>query len=261
MEISAKDNTVIADVRLLLSQAKHRRQTGRFVIEGVRLCMDAVRSRASISVFLYTARAAEVFPDEWKALAAAAERSVAIAEQLSAFISDTTTPQGFFAVCADVLRPLDPAALRPHGRYLALETVRDPANLGTIIRTAEAFGLDGLILSDDCCDVTSPKVLRGSMGGIFRLPIAVTGDFAAALNEWQALGVPVYACVPDREARPISSVSFAEGGIALIGNEANGLRPATVRAASAAITIPMRGRAESLNAAVAASIVAWEMTR
>jgi len=259
--ISSKDNPLIGEMRQLLSQAKHRQKTGRFVIEGVRLCEDAARSNAKIVTFVYTERAKEQYADLWKQVTAAAENAVCITEKLVSLIADTKTPQGFFAVCEQAIRPFEATVLKQGGRYLALENIQDPSNMGTVIRTAEAMGLDGLLLSADCCDVTSPKVVRGSMGGVFRLPISVCADFVHAIAQWQENGFSVYACVPDRAATSICEVSFAQGGIALIGNEANGLCAETVAAATMPITIPMNGNAESLNAAVAASIVAWEMVR
>ncbi len=261
MEISSKDNPLIGEMRQLLSQAKYRKKTGRFVIEGVRLCEDAVRSGAVVTTFVYTERAKQQYGDVWAKLDAAADKSVCIAERLAPLVADTKTPQGFFAVCQDVRRPFADDILRHGGRYIALENIQDPANIGTIVRTAEAMGLDGLLVSADCCDLTAPKVVRGSMGGVFRLPIVECADFPSAIQQWQAAGLPVYACVPDRAADSIRTVSFRTGGIALIGNEANGLTPSTIAAATGRVTIPMDGNAESLNAAVAASIVAWEMTR
>lgn len=261
MEISSKDNPLIGEIRQLNTQAKHRQKLGRFVIEGVRLCDDAARSNARILTFVYTERAKAQYREVWENVHTVAERSVCIAEKLLPLIADTKTPQGFFAVCENVVRPFTDSALKASGKYLALENVQDPANMGTVIRTAEAMGLDGLLLSADCCDVTSPKVVRGSMGGIFRLPMAVCDAFDRAIPRWQTAGFAVYACVPDRAADSIRTVSFKQGGIALIGNEASGLKPATIATATRSITIPMDGNAESLNAAVAASIVAWEMTR
>lgn len=261
MEIISKDNPLISEIRQLISQAKYRKKTGRFVIEGVRLCEDAVRSGVSVSTFVYTEKAKGAYPSVFAAVDAAAGRSVCVTEKLAALISDTQSPQGFFAVCDRGTLSFSLDRVRKGGRYLALENIQDPSNMGTMIRTAEAFGLDGLILSDDCCDITSPKVVRGSMGGVFRMPTMVCESFADALRSLQVAGNVLYACVPDRSADPIQSVDFSVGGIALIGNEANGLRTDTIALCDRSITIPMDGRAESLNAAVAASVVAWEMTR
>ncbi len=261
MEIVSKDNPLIAEMRQLISQTKYRRKTGHFVIEGVRLCEDAVRSDATILAFVYTARAKQQYPAVWSAIDAVAEKSVCIADKLAPLVADTQSPQGFFAVCENVLRPFSIDSVRQGGKYLALENIQDPSNMGTIIRTTEAFGLDGLLVSGDCCDMTSPKVVRGSMGGIFRLPILVSERFDTDLAVWQKMGMKLYACVPDSAADPIPSIDFSAGAVALIGNEANGLRTDTIGLCNRRVTIPMDGRAESLNAAVAASIVAWEMVR
>jgi TrmH family RNA methyltransferase len=148
-------------------------------------------------------------------------------------------------------------------KWMALESVRDPGNLGTVIRTAEAMGVDGLLLSSDCCDVYSPKVLRGSMGGVFRLPIVEAADMAEAVETLQKAGLPAFACVPftGPDVLPVTKAPLSAGCLCVVGNEANGLTQKTVEACRYKVTIPMAGRAESLNAAVAAAIMLWEMVR
>ena len=133
--------------------------------------------------------------------------------------------------------------------------------MGTIIRTAEALGLDGILLSDGCCDVYNPKVLRASMGGVFRMPLMRVGDMAQAVTNLQEKGLTAFACVVDATATPITEAGMGQGSVALIGNEGNGLRAETVAACKHRVTIPMAGRAESLNASMAAGIILWEMCR
>ena len=145
--------------------------------------------------------------------------------------------------------------------YLALEDLQDPGNLGTVVRTAEALGFGGLILSAGCCDLYNPKVLRGSMGGVFRLPAYITADMVTTVGRLRTKGFRCFACVPDEDALPVQTAPFGPGSICLIGNEGNGLRPETVAACGERLTIPMAGRAESLNASMAAGIVLWEMAR
>ena len=147
---------------------------------------------------------------------------------------------------------------KKNGKYVALENINDPANLGAISRTAEALGADGLILSSGSCDPYSPKALRASMGTLLRMPIFVFGDFAA---EMKSCGLKFYACVPSAADESISNVKFLPGCAVMIGNEANGLTEETKAAAHKKITVPMRGRAESLNAAAAAAIAVWEMMK
>lgn len=270
MLITSRDNDTVRRTRRLLRDAKARREEHAFVIEGARLCEDAVRSGVTVETALVTARARERYPDKTALVEAAAARVWEIAEPVAAALSDTTTAQGLFCVCKaldnrQILDTIDRDALYTFNasRWLALEDVRDPGNLGTIVRTAEAMGIGGLILSAGCCDVTSPKVLRGSMGGVFRLPLYETASMPDAVRRLQEAGLCAYACVPMGGADTLSVVDapLAAGSVCLIGNEANGLTAETIAACRYRLTIPMAGRAESLNAAVAASLVLWEMAR
>ena len=133
--------------------------------------------------------------------------------------------------------------------------------MGTVIRTAEALGIDGIFLSDGCCDIYNPKVLRASMGGVFRMPLMQVGDMAQAVVALQEKGLTAFACVVDADATPITAAGMGKGSVALIGNEGNGLRADTVAVCKRRVTIPMTGRAESLNASMAAGIILWEMAR
>jgi TrmH family RNA methyltransferase len=142
-------------------------------------------------------------------------------------------------------------------RVVALENVQNPENLGAVARTAEALGLDGLLLSGGC-DVYHHRALRASMGALLRLPVTQTDDLPAALCQSR---LPCYAAVPDAGAAPVTQCDFAHGGVIVIGNEGGGLSEEAVAACGHKITIPMRGRAESLNAAAAAAILCWEMVR
>lgn len=260
MEITSRENRVIKDFRRLSEDAHFRRDTGRFTVEGARLCADAVRSGVAVEAVLVTARAREQYPDAVAAVCAVAAAVYDIPETLSRYVADTATPQGVFCVAAfPPPRTLD--ELRQTGRYAALEAVRDPGNLGTMIRTAEAFGLDGLLLSDGCCDPYSPKVLRGSMGGVFRLPLYAAGDLAHSLPRLTAQGFTPTACVVDANATAVQTAALGKGTVAVIGNEGHGLRAETIAACPLRVTIPMAGRAESLNASIAAGLVFWEMVR
>lgn len=262
MDITSRDNRFIKEYRKLATDAKHRRQSSQFVLEGARLCCDAAQSGVDIMVALFTPRAAKQYPESVLAVCSAATSSFEIEDALAPYLADTQTPQGIFCICALPKRQeLSSCQLSVQGRYAALECVQDPSNLGTIIRAAEAFGLDGLLLSDGCCDPYSPKVLRGSMGGVFRLPLYFTDSLADSLKTLNNQGFKTAACVVNRDAAPIQKASLGAGTVCVIGNEGNGLSPKTQDACSFGITIPMAGRAESLNASVAAGIVFWEMVR
>ena len=243
--LSSRDNPLIRRVRRLLSSAKARREERLYVLE---------------EALLYTSRGAQAYPEAFDGAAAARER-YQLAESLMGYAADTETPQGLLCLCempALDNRPLS-VTIERSGRYLGLEDIQDPSNLGAIIRTAEAFGVNGLLLSDGCCDPYNPKVLRGSMGGVFRLPLLPAGDMAQTASELRGAGLGLYACVPDRSAPSLRETPLVGGTVCLIGNEGNGLKEETIAACSGRLTIPMAGRAESLNAAMAAGIVMWEL--
>ncbi len=261
MTVTSKDNQWVKEWRGLCDSAKKRRESGLFALEGARLCGDALRSGVAVKAVLYTASALAIYTDVVGALIAAADTAVEISPELSRHMGDTTNPQGVFCIAKTLDNSLIIDKINILGTYGALEDVQDPGNLGTVIRTAEAFGLSGLILSEGCCDVYNPKVLRSSMGGVFRLPLMRVRDMADTVTALQEIGLTAHACVVDACAMPITEAALGAGSVAVIGNEGNGLKPATVAACQQAVTIPMGGRAESLNASMAAGIVLWEMTR
>jgi len=206
-----------------------------------------------------------------------------ISQPVAQKLGDTQSPQGVFGVFTKppspagvpsnlrfVANPADslgwsrgeaPQArgelFRPAGKYLALENVQDPGNLGGIARTAEALGLDGLLVHGGC-DVYHPKALRASMGALLRLPVMQVDDLPTALRGSK---LPCYAAVPDRDAMPVTQCNFFQGTIIAIGSEAQGLSQEAIAACAHKITIPMPGGAESLNAAAAAAILIWEMAK
>lgn len=269
MELSSRENKTVQQVRRLLADAKFRRREQAFVIEGARLCDDAVRSGVPMETALITAEARRRYPETVARVEQAAVHTLAVTAELADYLSQTKTAQGLICVChpLDNCRSLDKIidedvySTFKDKKWMALEAVRDPGNVGTVIRTAEALGIGGLILSADCCDVYSPKVLRGSMGGVFRLPIYETADLPQTLRRLTQSGLPTWACVPNREAVSVVSAPLGDGSVCVIGNEANGLTAEAVAACGGQLTVPMAGRAESLNAAVAAALVLWEMAR
>ncbi len=261
MEITSRDNRLIKEYRRLSKEAHFRRESGRFVVEGARLCADAAQTGIRLPIAFLTARARAQYPDYTATVIQAADSVYEISEELSRRLTDTHTPQGIFCIAVQPSLPDSVESLPRHGRFAALERVQDPGNMGTIIRTAEAFGLSGLLLSDGCCDPYSPKVLRAGMGGTFRLPLYRAGELSQTLPQLSRKGMTAVACVVDADALPIQDGGLGEGVIPVIGNEGNGLQPQTVAACARHVTIPMAGRAESLNASMAAGIVFWEMVR
>lgn len=259
--LSSRKNDVIKHTAKLLSSSSFRREEGLFVAEGARLCVDALVSGVQIERFFFSGSAADKYTDAVEKLEAAAAHSYIVEDSVLPALSDTKSPQGIFCVCKMLDKNTDLVKMDKYGRTLALEDIQDPANMGAILRTAEALGIGGVILSQGCCDLFSPKTLRASMGAVFRLPVQIVENLAQQAEQLNSLGMRTYASVPDRSALPVTEVDFSEGAVVLIGNEGNGLKPETAAACSHRVTIPMKGRAESLNAAVAASVLMWEMMR
>ncbi|MCI8360548.1 MAG: RNA methyltransferase [Clostridiales bacterium] len=257
--ISSRDNPQIKRAAKLAASSRSRRENGLFVVEGVRLCLDALRSGLPVETLFYTAAGQRRYPEAVEELKGAAAAAFETDPAVFAKLSDTATPQGLICLCPIPERP-EGTAVDPRGKYAALEHIADPANLGTMARTAEALGLDGLLLSPDCCDPYSPKVLRAGMGALFRTRLFPADDFCGTLAALRERGMSLYAALPRRDARPVTQVRFGPGAVILIGNEGGGLTEEAV-ALSQPVTIPMGGRAESLNAAAAAAILMWEMLR
>lgn len=257
--ISSRDNPRIKNVIKLLSSAKARRENRVFAAEGMRLCSDVLESNIAIRSLFYTPQAAERYGEQLLRLIKAAEECFEVSQSVFDRMGDTVSPQGVLAVCG-IPDSVECCTVCPEGRYLAMERVGDPSNLGAAARTAEAFGLDGIILGGSGCDPFSPKALRASMGALVRLPVFVCHDFCGAINELRRKGSRVLAAVV-RDGTALGDVCFKNGDIVLIGNEAEGLSPEAISCADESVTIPMSGRAESLNAATAAAIFIWEMTK
>lgn len=189
-----------------------------------------------------------------------AERSFLVSEEVSEKLSDTKNPQGVFCICKMLDKNTNIGKIKYNGKYIALENVSNPSNFGAVVRTAEAVGLDGVIVSGGC-DIYNPKSQRAAMGSLFRLNIVEVDDLPDFLKSLAENGMSVYAGVPDSDAEKITEVDMKNGVVTIIGNEGNGISDATKQASTKLVTIPMQGRAESLNAAAAASIMIWEMMR
>jgi len=250
--ISSRDNPHIKAAVRLRDSAGDRCAPGSFFLEGFRLCADALASGFAPAEIFLTPAAREKY--DTAPLERAGAQVFEITEAVAEKLGDTQHPQGVFGVFE---RQETQMSWKPGGKYIALENVQDPGNLGAIARTAEALGLHGLLLCGGC-DVYHPKALRASMGALLRLPVMQTQDLPADLRACQ---LPCYAAVPDRDAQSVLDCDFTRGGIIAIGSEAHGLSEEAMAACGHRITVPMPGRAESLNAAAAATILMWEFRR
>lgn len=257
--ITSRKNELVRTAARLTQSAARRRESGLFLAEGARLCADAARSGVPVRQLFFTARAAEKYASYLEPVREAAERSYEIADPVADLLSGTDASQGVFCVCS--MKKSRLLEELPQTHCLALETVQDPGNLGTILRTAEALGLGSVLLAGECCDVYSPKVLRASMGAVFRLPVFFCGSLPEALRALHERGFLSCAAVPDDSALPVTRTDFSRPCLMAVGNEGNGLSAEAIAACQRRVTIPMLGRAESLNAASSAAILMWEMMR
>ncbi len=254
--ISSKSNQKIKDTLKLFCSSKMRSQNGLFVVEGIRLCFDAYKSGVEIQTVFITENCLNKCKDDAEKLIEKASETYIVTEEIMKHICDTVSPQGIVCVCKNINCDLK---LNDNSKFTVLVDVQDPANIGTISRTAEAFGIDALIVSGGC-DIYNPKALRASMGALFRLPVLqldIDETFAfLKQNKFKS-----FASTPRDTAKKITNVSFSGRCAMLIGNEANGLNDDVINKCDNSITIPMLGRAESLNAAAAASVLMFEMVR
>lgn len=257
-KITGKNNDLVKNVKKLFSSSKQRREQGLFVLEGARLVFDVLNSFYDVKYFLITQSAYDKYKSQSDKMAEVCKGSYLITDELADKISDTQNSQGVYAVCK--IKDGGDFELKENSRLVALDNVQDPGNLGTIVRTAEALGIDGVIVGGGC-DIYNPKVLRASMGSMLRINLVKTDCLTDCLSSLKSKGYKVYGTSPLSSAESITDIDFSKGGVCVIGNEANGISREVADICDSLITIRMSGRAESLNASAAASITMWEMLR
>ncbi|MBQ9030668.1 MAG: RNA methyltransferase [Parasporobacterium sp.] len=244
--ITSKTNQQLKNIKKLLSSSGERKKSGLFVIEGVRIVREAPENLVE-AVFV---------SEEYQGQVPSSAACQVVERKIFRELSDTVTPQGILAV---IRRP--DWKLRadeylqeenPSGRVLLLDGIRDPGNLGTMVRTAEAAGVRIIFMSPDCVDLYNPKVIRSTMGSIFRVP-AVVSDLESVIGRMKKQGTCVYGTSLSAE-RSFRDADLSDAGI-VIGSEASGVSEKVLSAASELIRIPMEGKVESLNAAVSAAIL------
>lgn len=253
-EITSRENPAVRRYTLLASSRKEREDSGLFVTEGVKLTSEAHSAGCVLRSLYVTAQAAM----KYAARLAVMGEFILVSESVSQKLSGAVTPQGVFGV----FEKPEPRALclSSDGRYLLLDGLQDPGNVGTVIRTAAALGITGIILSRDCPDPYSPKVLRASMGGVFHAALEVR-EIPQGIKALKAAGVHVWAAALHSRAVSLREAGLGPGCAVVIGNEGAGLDEEMIRLCDGAVIIPMAEGNESLNAAMAAGILLWEMAR
>lgn len=257
--IASKENDKIKLFKKIASSKKYRSEYGLFPLEGVRLVEDAAMENAEMSFVIASETTSEKFPELLERLEEKCRKIIIVPDELASSLAQTQGTQGIFAACKMPKSISADELVKEHGKYAVLVRLQDPGNMGTIIRTADAMGVDGII-AVNCCDIYNPKTVRSTMGSLFRMKIADADEtemFAALKNK----GIETFASVIDSDALSLTECSFRNGAAVLIGNEGNGLSCETVSRCDKKLTIHMNGNVNSLNAATAASIIMWELTK
>lgn len=247
--ITSRKNPLISHIRKLTADRAYRRESGEFLGDGTKLLEEAVRWNAPLTAVVCS-------PGVPLPLIQGARR-VEVPEDVMVSISPSKSPQGalFLAKLPDTVPPEKLAGRR----WLVLDGLQDPGNVGTIWRTADALGADGLILVNRCADPFSPKTVRSTMGACFRLPVyeAEAEDLPGLLER---SGLPLYAAAAREDSTDIKTAGLDRCAV-VIGSEGSGICPELLALSRKTIRIPMRDRCESLNAAAAAAVILWEMVR
>ncbi len=253
--ITSTSNPQVKRLLQLQKKSKARNEESVFLVEGLRMFSEVPKERVEkvyISESLYNRKKLEQNLDEFPL--------EIMSDHVFEHVSDTKTPQGILCIVRqekyDISNLLD--IENPH--FIVLDNLQDPGNLGTIVRTAEGAGVDAVFLSKESVDIYNPKTIRSTMGSIYRMPVIYIEDLLELLKTFQEKDICSYAAHLDGK-NSYDKEDYKSGTAILIGNEGNGLREEVAEAADIWVQIPMKGQVESLNAAVAASVLMFEVAR
>ena len=259
--ITSSSNKSVREVVQLNQKAKTRNKHDLFVTEGIKMFAEAPADRIHR---VYIARRVEkdlrsTYGDKLHRLSVEI-----VADDVFDRMSDTKSPQGILCLVRqfhyNIEEMLSARGGKKHMLFIILEDLQDPGNLGTVFRTGEGAGVDGIIMSSQTVDIYNPKTIRATMGSVYRVPFLYTDDLCGTIRVLQKNDIRVYAAHLDG-AGFYEEHDYCRGTAFLVGNEGNGLKQETVDCADERIRIPMEGRVESLNAAVASSILLYEAYR
>ncbi|WP_353092508.1 23S rRNA (guanosine(2251)-2'-O)-methyltransferase RlmB [Tissierella praeacuta] len=260
LEITSTKNPLIKEIKSLYRK-KGRIKNNSFIIEGIKVIEEAIDNGYSIKNIIYTdqifkIKDGEDFFNKIKDL----DRTIYVPNNIFKEISDTENPQGILGVARIENNYIKEIEDKERPFLLFLDGVQDPGNMGTIIRTADAFNADGIIITNGCVDPYNPKVVRATMGSIFRVPLYYVSNGIDELKSLKGINIKIYSTSLNGSI-PIYKTNFKEGFVLTIGNESNGVSEEVFSLSDKLINIPMLGGAESLNAGVAASIIMYEVMK
>ena len=244
LKITSRKNAFIQQVRRLFTSRKERQQAGLFVADGTKLLQEAVRFWDGLDTVILTEGVEAQVPDH--------VRVVTVTPEIMEYISPMETPQGALFLC----KLPQQADFMPKSGMLLLDGIQDPGNIGTILRTADALDIPVALL-EGCADPYSHKVVRASMGAVFRTPVVQT-TWAEAQAACKAAGIPIGVTALSDRAEDLRSAQLLQMAV-VIGSEGQGVRKEILESTDRELIIPMNPHCESLNAAIAAAIVMWQM--
>lgn len=260
IHITSTKNPLIKEIKSLYRK-KERKSKGLFIVEGIKMIEEIIDRNYPVKNIVYTDSLLE--NKEGYGLFSKiqmVENLVYVPKNIFKEISDTENPQGILGVVDIRINDIDKLKNEKSNFLLYLDKVQDPGNMGTIIRTADAFNVDGIVLRDGCVDPYNPKVVRATMGSIFRVPLYFEADGIKDIKKLKDSGMDIYASSLIGST-DIYKVDYNNDLIVVIGNESNGVSDEIYELCDKLIKIPMVGGAESLNAGVAASIIMYEVMR
>lgn len=261
--ITSSANSRVKQVIQWQTKAKERKKAGVFLTEGFKMYEEApLESILKVYVAESALASLEKMDAKEEKMAVKLKKTgyEVVADSLFKKMADTQTPQGILCVVKQPEYRLEEILKQDRPLLMILENLQDPGNLGTIIRTGEGAGVTGVIMTAKTVDIFNPKVIRATMGSVFRVPFLYVEDMEDTLKKLKEKGIRTYAAhLAGREY--YDSFSFTGGTAFLIGNEGNGLEKNTADLADSYLKIPMEGKVESLNAAIAASLLMYEAQR
>ena len=269
--ISSRNNPTVKWAASL-AEKKGRSENSSFIAEGEKLTLEALRRSLPLThIFIMEGKEERLLDmlSPFTSLSVYDNCQVIIlSEGAFAKISTEKAPQGIISVIKhlDFFRNMDiiykeEFFLRPEERALALCSLRDPGNLGSVIRSAVAFGVEHIVLTSDCADVYNPKTVRSAMGSLFKIKITIVNDFESFIKSSIGVGRKVYAAELTEKAKSLKEIEVCSSDIFIIGNEGHGIPMEISSICSNSVYIPISEKTESLNASVAAAVFMWEQSK
>ncbi len=257
--ITSSSNKLIKEIKLL-HKKKDRWKKKSFFIEGIKSVEQCIKSGGKIKYIVYSSELLNRDIESFLSNAIDQNYNIyKLSEDIFKEISDTDNPQGILAVVEFNEYKLNDI-FKEDNFFIILDRVQDPGNLGTIIRTADAFGANGVIVTSGCVDVYNPKTIRSTMGSIFQIPIIHINDIIEAIDILKSKNINIISSSLDTDKYSYD-IDFKRDCALVVGNEAKGISARVINASDKLVKIPMTGEAESLNAAVASGVLMYEVLR